>query len=88
MASHTPEEVAQVIAPSFPDTSEELLAKSVKRYQEIDAFCTDPVMKEESFQLLQTVMTEAGELSQQAPYDKIVNNTFAQEAIASGETGK
>ncbi len=88
VASHTPEEVAQVIAPSFPDTSEELLAKSVKRYQEIDAFCTDPVMKEESFQLLQTVMTEAGELSQQAPYDKIVNNTFAQEAIASGETGK
>jgi len=83
VASHTPEEVAEVIAPSFPDTSVELLAKSVCRYQEIDAFCTTPVMKESSFELLQTVMTEAGELDQKAPYDKIVNNSFAEKAVAN-----
>ena len=36
-------------------------------------------MKEESFNLLQTIMEEAGELKQKAPFDKIVNNKFAIE---------
>jgi hypothetical protein len=26
-------------------------------------------------------MTEAGELAKKAPYDKVVNNTFAEEAV-------
>ena len=30
------------------------------------------------FHKLQLVMTEAGELDTKAPYDKIVNNTFAE----------
>ena len=38
-------------------------------------------MKESSFDLLQTVMTSAGELDQKASYDKVVNNSFAKAAV-------
>ena len=81
VATHTAAEVAEVVADSFPDTSMELLIRSVESYRSIDAWNTDPVMSEESFNRLQSVMTEAGELTQIADYGKVVNNTFAQEAI-------
>lgn len=72
------EEVAKVIAPSFPDTDIKVLTAAVQRYKDIDAWSTDPILKEQSFDLLQEVMTQAGELTQKAPYDKIINNTFAE----------
>ncbi len=78
VATHTDEEVAEAVADSFPDTTFDLLVKSVASYRAIDAWNTDPCMSEESFMRLQTVMTEAGELSQTADYHKVVNNTFAE----------
>lgn len=80
VATHTDAEVAQAVAEFFPDTSLELLTASVASYRAIDAWNTDPVMSEESFNRLQTVMTEAGELTKTADYDKVVNNTFANKA--------
>ena len=49
---------------------------------DIDAWNDTPVMKEESFELLQTVMEEAGELDTRAPFDKVVNNSFAEKVSA------
>lgn len=78
VATHTDQEVAQAVAEQFPDTSLELLAKSVASYRAIDAWNTSPVMSQESFDRLQSVMTEAGELTKTADYSKVVNNTFAE----------
>ncbi len=66
---------------SFPDTELDILESAIARYKEIGAYAPNPVMKEEAFEMLQTVMTEAGELENKAPYDKVVNNTFAEEAV-------
>ncbi len=82
VATHTAAEIAQTVAEFFPDTSMELLTASVESYQSIDAWNTDPFMSEESFNRLQTVMTEAGELTKTADYSKVVNNTFALKAAA------
>lgn len=76
--THTMREVAEAIKEFFPDTDIELLTKVLQSYKDIDAWKTDPVMKEEAYNKLQTVMEEAGELKQKAPFDKIVNNTYAQ----------
>lgn len=73
-------DIAEVIAPSFPDTDIAILESSIQRYKDIKAYALTPVLKEEAFEKLQTVMSEAGELKQKAPYDKVVNNTFAQKA--------
>ncbi len=79
--SHTPKEVAEVLKPSFPDSDEELLTMVVKRYKEQDTWCTDPIMKKEWLELLQEVMRSAGELEQEAPYEKLVDNTYAKKAM-------
>ena len=80
---HTSIEVAKAIQEFFPDTTVESLEKSVKKYKEIDAWKENPILKEEAFNKLQLIMTEAGELEQKAPYDKIVNNTFAEKVSKS-----
>lgn len=78
---HTPKEIAEVIRPSFPDTDLETLEAVAQRYKDIDAWCKDPVMTEESLGLLQEVMREAGELKNPAPHDRIVDNSFAIKAM-------
>lgn len=79
---HTMKEVAEAIIEFFPDSNIETLTTALQSYKDIDAWKTDPVMKEESYNLLQTVMEEAGELKQKAPFDKVINNTYAKKAIS------
>ena len=71
-------EIAECIQKFFPDTTVESLETSVQKYKDIDAWKENPVLKQEAFDKLQLIMTEAGELTQKAPYDKIVNNSFAE----------
>lgn len=78
---HSPEEIAQTIAPSFPDSDLEILTAVARRYKEIDAWAATPVFSEEAFTRLQDVMELAGELDRRAPYDKLVTNYFAETAL-------
>ena len=78
---HSTEEVADAIISYFPDTDRDLLITVLNRYKEIDVWNSTPVLGESGFELLQTVMQEAGELDSKAPYEKIVNNDFANNAI-------
>lgn len=75
---HTAREIAEKIVEFFPDTTIDSLATSVQKYKDIDAWKENPILEEASFDKLQEIMTEAGELDTKAPYDKVVNNTFAE----------
>lgn len=79
--SHTDREVAEAIVSFFPDTEIDLLETVVKRYRSIDAWKTNPKLEEKDFELLQTIIEEAGELDTKVPYAEVVNNKYAQEAI-------
>lgn len=74
-------EIAKSVQSFFPDTDLELLENVIQNYKDIDAWNETPVLKESAFQLLQEVMTTAGELKQKAPYEKIVNNAYAEKSI-------
>lgn len=75
------ETVAEAIADFFPDSDMELLIAVVQRYKDIDAWNDSPFMKEEAFDKLQNVIEQAGELEKRAPYDKVVDNSFAEKSI-------
>ena len=75
---HSAKEVAEKIQTFFPDTTLNSLENSVQKYKEIEAWKDNPVLKENAFDKLQDIMSEAGELTVKAPYDKIVNNSFAE----------
>ncbi|MBR0597988.1 ABC transporter substrate-binding protein [Sinanaerobacter chloroacetimidivorans] len=81
VANHNAAEIAEAVAPSFPDTDVKLLTTVAERYQEIGAWRDTPIVEEEAYNKLQEVMTQAGELEKIAPYDKVVNNTFAEKVI-------
>lgn len=75
---HSAEEVAKVILDSFPDTDLSIMTTVVQRYKDIDVWKTEPTMTKESFDKLQTVMESAGELEKRAPFEKVVNNKYAE----------
>ena len=77
---HTSKEIAKLIASFFPNTDIELLESAIQSYKNIDAWNETPVLKKEAFDRLQEVMTLAGELTKEAPYEKIVNNKYAENA--------
>lgn len=79
--NHTTEDVADAIIDYFPNTDRDLLITVLNRYKEIDVWNSTPYLSEAGFNLLQTIIEEAGELKQKAPYDKIVNNDFANKAV-------
>ena len=79
--SHSANEIAKSIQSFFPSTDIDQLTAAIKSYQDIDAWSDTPVLKEEAFNRLQEVMTMAGELKNTVPYDKIINNTYAEKAI-------
>ena len=78
---HNAKEIAEAIQSFFPDTEIEMLAAAIQSYQNIDAWNDVPILKEEAFNRLQEVMTIAGELKENASYDKIVNNKYAEQSI-------
>ena len=78
---HTAREIAEKIVRFFPDTDLDMLTNSIQRYKDIDAWNETPVLEQEAFDRLQTVMQEAGELTEKAPYEVIINNSFAKKVV-------
>lgn len=78
---HSAREIAELIIEFFPDTDIDMLESSIQRYKDIDAWNETPVLTEESFEKLQDVMQEAGELETRADYNAIVNNKYAEKAV-------
>ena len=78
--SHTPEEIAQVIAPQFEETDPDTITAIVTRYHQQDTWKEDLIFSQESFELLQDILDEAGELSARVPYDELINTDFAEKA--------
>ena len=65
--AHTPEEIAAVIEPQFKETDLDTITAIVSRYYEQDTWKDNLIFEEESFDLLQDMLDEAGELAKRAP---------------------
>lgn len=77
---HTPEEIAKVISPQFPETDMETLTTIVERYYVQDTWKENLIFEEESFTLLQNILEDSGVLKERVPYEDLVTKEFAQEA--------
>lgn len=79
--THTPEEIASLIAPQFKETDLDTITTIVARYYEQNTWKADLIFQQESFELLQDILEESGELSERAPYADLVDTSFAEKAI-------
>ena len=78
--SHTSEEIARTIAPQFQETPVEKIALIVERYKAQNTWKEDTVFEQESFDLLQNILEEAGELDERVPYADLVTTEFSEKA--------
>ena len=79
--NHTPEEIAQIIAPQFPETDLDTLTTIVTRYYEQDTWKDNLIFEKDSFDLLQDILESAGELSERVDYNQLVTTEFAEASV-------
>ena len=79
--SHSNEEIAKVIAPQFKETDLTTVTAIVTRYREQSTWKENTVFEESSFTLLQNILEEAGVITSRAPYEDLINTTFASKAF-------
>ena len=70
--SHTSLEIAEVIKDEFPDTSISDLAVVIERYKSVDTWPTTTEFTNDSFNHLQDIMINAGELKDKVNYNDLV----------------
>jgi len=78
--SHTPEEIAEVIAPQFAETDLDTVTAIVKRYYDQNTWKSNLIFEKESFELLEDILEDSGELSERVSYEDLVATKYAREA--------
>lgn len=79
--THTPAEIAEIIAPQFPENDMQTIETIVKRYYEQDTWKSDLIFEKESFELLQDILESADELKERVPYEELVTTEYAENAV-------
>jgi NitT/TauT family transport system substrate-binding protein len=83
MAGRDPQAIANLIAADFPEIHPRLVAQVVARYQALGTWPRQPVLAREPFERLGRILAEGGLIRRVVPYETVVDNTFAEEAVRS-----
>lgn len=78
--SHSSEEIAKVIQPQFKETDVATIATIVDRYKAQDTWKGDTIFEKDSFELLENILEESGELKERVPYEELVTTTYSEKA--------
>ncbi len=78
--SHSPEEIAEVIAPQFAETDKKALVTIVARYYDQDTWKDNLIFEKDSFDLLQNILQDSKVLQERVPYEDLVTTVFAEKA--------
>ena len=81
MATNNEKIVAESIVKQFPSTTINSIETSLKSYKGINAWKTNLQATESSFDRLQNVMMNAGELTSKVAFNKLVDNSLAREVF-------
>jgi NitT/TauT family transport system substrate-binding protein len=85
MATHEAGAVADLIAPEFPATRPAILRNVVARSQAARTWSDGPRQSREAFERLAGALVAGGLIRRAAPYEALVDDTFAELATRSGE---
>ena len=79
--THSSAEIAAIIAPQFKETDIATITAIVERYKSQDTWKSSSLFCEDSFNLLQHILTQAGELKSPVPYSSLVTTEFSEKAL-------
>ncbi len=75
-------DVVSALIPSFDTSTKESIKTCIENYKDIDAWVSNPAMTESAYNRLTTIMSNAGELTENIPFSTIVDNTIANEVYS------
>lgn len=78
--SHSSEEIAKVIQPQFKETDVATIAAIVDRYKAQDTWKKDTIFQKDSFELLENILEESGQLKERVPYETLVTTVYSEKA--------
>ena len=71
--THSPAEIAALIAPDFKDVPVATVEAVIAEYKKVKIWAPDPLLRPEGMDQMMGLMVDAGVLKQRFPYDQIVN---------------
>ncbi len=79
----TIDSIVDALVPSFKTSSRDSITRSVQAYMNINAWNNGPVMTEESYNNLITIISEVGTLTKTVPFNSVVDNTIANKIMSA-----
>ncbi|MZP41612.1 ABC transporter substrate-binding protein [Heliobacterium gestii] len=80
-ASHSIDEITDVILPSFQGSDRAVVRKAVERYHRQESWAVDPQMQLGGLDYLQSIIESAGELKQRIPEERLIRRDIAEEVL-------
>lgn len=73
----TDEEIVLALKGQFPSTDDDIIASAINRYKECDAWTENMTMEQQSFTRLKDIMTNAGELERDVPFEQLIDTNYS-----------
>ncbi len=75
------DDVVAALMPQFVGSSETAIKASIENYKSLDAFAETPVMTQDGYDRLCSIIRAAGELEGSVDFNKVIDNTIAEKVI-------
>jgi NitT/TauT family transport system substrate-binding protein len=80
VAEHSAEELADAVAPFYPDVAPEILASSLARYRDAELWARTPAISRQGFMRLADGLKSGGFISQMYKYEDCVDQSLGSES--------
>jgi NitT/TauT family transport system substrate-binding protein len=82
MARADAKQIAELIAPAFPDIASDVRHRAVARYLGQDTWSRDPIVRQPGYEYLQTILLDGGFIARRHRYEDLVDTTVARQVAA------
>jgi NitT/TauT family transport system substrate-binding protein len=81
MAGVDGKQIADVIAPAFPDIASDLRHRAVARYLGQDTWARDPLLDRPGYEYLQRILLDGGFITRPHRYEDLIDTTIARQVV-------
>jgi len=81
MAGVDGKQIADVIAPAFPDIASDVRHRAVARYLGQDTWARDPMLDRAGYEYLQAILLDGGFITRPHRYEDLIDTTIARQVV-------
>jgi NitT/TauT family transport system substrate-binding protein len=82
MAERSGAEIAEVVAPAFPQIDPLLRTRAVERYHGQGTWARDPIIRRTSYEYLQQILLDGGFIKRRHRYEDLIDTSIAEAVMA------